>query len=159
MKKLNKNGVAHHGLIALVFVVALVAGIGYFVWKSQPSKSANAANWTDLSGVGGISLKDDSRIMACKYLMNAKDGKSWVVRLQAYNENYIGDFTGSFEVKREGAKVGNVMLSAKPYSIGKVATTSFSINSNDQWTGYISFRQGAVQSFAGPWSFDKIVDC
>lgn len=159
MKKLNKNGVAHHGLIALVFVIALIAGIGYLVWKSQPNKTANAANWTDLTGVGGVSLKDDSRIMACKYSATTKNGKSWVVRLQAHNENYIGDFNGSFEVKRNGASVGSVSLNAKPYNISKVQSTTFTIEQNDVWTGYISFRSGSVQSFGGPWSFDKIADC
>lgn len=159
MKKLNKNGVAHHGLIALVFVVALIVGIGYLVWNNQPDKTANAANWTNLSGVGGASLKDDSRIMACKYNVNTKNGRSWVVRLRAHNENYIGDFSGSFEVKRNGARVGEVSLSAKPYSIGKVQATTFYIEQNDVWTGYISFREGSAQSYGGPWSFEKIADC
>jgi hypothetical protein len=137
----------------------VIAGAGYFVWQKQGSKSASAANWTDLSGVNGVSLKDDSRITACKSSVNTDSGKSWVVKLQAHNENYIGDFNGSFEVKRDGVKIGEVLLSAKPYAVGKVQTTSFRIEQTDTWTGYISFRAGVAQSFAGPWSFDKIADC
>lgn len=159
MKKINQRGVVHHGLIALIVVVAVIAGAGYFVWQRQDTKTASAANWTNLSGVGGVSLKDDSRILACKYSVNTEKGKSWVVRMQALNENYIGDFTGSFEVKRDGAKVGEVLVSARPYSVGKVQSTSFNIEQNDTWTGYISFRAGAVQSFGGPWGFEKITNC
>lgn len=159
MIKINQRGVAHHGLVALVVVTAVIAGAGYIVWQRQDTKKASATNWTDLSGVGGVSLKDDSRILACKYLVDTNSGKSYAVKLQAHNENYIGDFNGSFEVKRDGAKVGEVPVSARPYSVGKVQTTSFTIEQNDTWTGYISFRAGAVQSFAGPWSFDKISNC
>lgn len=159
MKKINERGVAHHGLIALILVLAVIAGAGYFVWSKQGSNTAKAANWTDLTGVNGTSLKDDSRIMACKTMVATKNGNSYLIKLQAHNENYIGDFSGSFEVKREGVKVGEVMLSAGPYSVGKVQTTSFTIEPNDTWTGYMSFRAGAVTSFAGPWSFDKISNC
>lgn len=159
MLKLKQSGVAHHGLVALILVLAVIAGAGYFVWQRQDSKTASAANWTDLSGVGGVSLKDDSKILACKRLVDTDAGKSWVVKLQALNENYIGEFNGRFEVKREGARVGEVLLNAKPYSTGKVQTTSFRIEPSDSWTGYLSFRAGANQSFGGPWSFDKIADC
>jgi len=159
MKKLTQKGVAHHGLVVLVLVLAVLGGAGYFVWQKQPAKKASAANWTDLSGVGGVSLKDDSRILACKKAVSTGSGKSWVVELQAHNENYIGDFNGVFEVKRDGAKVGEVALTAKPYSVGAVKSTSFSIQPTDTWSGYISFRVGAVQSFGGPWPFDKIADC
>lgn len=159
MKKLNRRGVAHHGLIALILAIGVIAGAGYFVWQRQDTKMASASNWTNLSGVGGASLEDDSRVLACKYSTNTEEGKSWVVRMQAYNENYIGDFTGVFEVKRDGSKVGEVSLVAKPYSVGKVQTTSFVIQPTDTWTGYISFRAGAVQSFGGPWAFDKIANC
>lgn len=159
MLKLKQSGVAHHGLVALILVLAVIAGAGYFVWQKQDGRTASADNWTDLSGVGGVSLKDDSRILACKRIVETESGKSWVVQLQAHNENYIGDFNGSFEVKRDGVKAGVVLLTAKPYSVGKVQTTSFRIEQTDTWTGYISFRAGAVQSFGGPWSFDKIADC
>lgn len=159
MKKLNKNGVAHHGLIALVFVLALVGAAGYLVWDRQSGITAYASNWTNLSGVGGISLDDDSRIMACKDYVSTNNGRSVIVKLQAYNESYVGNFSGSFEVKREGSKVGEVLLNARPYSVGRVQTTGFTIYPTDVWTGYISFRSGAVLSFAGPWSFDKIANC
>ena len=159
MKKINERGVAHHGLVALTLVLVIIAGAGYFVWSKQGTKSAKADNWTDLTGVFGTSLKDDSRIMACKSTVATKNSSTIVVKLQAFNENYIGDFNGSFEVKRDGIKAGEVLLTAKPYSVGKVLTTNFTIEPNDTWTGYITFRAGAVISFAGPWSFDKIADC
>lgn len=159
MKKINQRGVAHHGLIAIIIVLAVINGAGYVVWKSQSSNVASADNWTDLSGVGGESLKDDSRIMACKYEISSGSNKGWGVRAQAYNENYIGDFNGIFEVKRDGSTVGSITIDAKPYSIGSQKKTNFIIEPGDTWTGYKSFRAGAIQSFGGPWTFDKIADC
>ena len=96
MKKINERGVAHHGLVALTLVLVIIAGAGYFVWSKQGTKSAKADNWTDLTGVFGTSLKDDSRIMACKSTVATKNSSTIVVKLQAFNENYIGDFNGSF---------------------------------------------------------------
>lgn len=157
MKKLNQRGVAHHGLIAFIIVIFVVAGAGFFVWKSQSKNTASAQNWTNLSGVNGANLEDDSRIMACK--LRVGGGNNWAVRLRAHNENYIGDFLGNFEIKRDGVKIGEVIASAKPYSVGQIKTTNFVIQPTDTWTGYITFRAGAVLSFGGPWSLDKIANC
>ena len=158
MKKLNQRGVAHHGFIAFVLVAIVLASSGFLVFKSQNNNTASAQNWTNLSSINGANLEDDSRIMACKFQLK-RGLPSWVVRLRAHNENYIGDFSGSFEVVRDGQKVGQVTASAEPYSVGRVKTTNFVIRPNDQWTGYITFRAGAVLSFGGPWSFEKIANC
>lgn len=157
MIKLNQRGVAHHGLIAFVLIAIVIVGTGFFVWKSQNNNEASAKNWTNLSGVNGADLEDDSRIMACKY--QAGGAGAWAVRLRAHNENYIGDFSGSFEVIRDSVKVGEVVANAKPYSVGQIKSTNFAIQPGDTWTGYITFRAGAVLSFGGPWSFDKITNC
>lgn len=158
MKKLNQRGAAHHGFMAFVFVAIVIAGSGFIVWKSQQKNTASAQNWTNLSSLNGANLEDDSRVMACKF-PTGSNGSTWAIRLKAHNENYIGDFSGNFEVKRDGQKIGEVMVSAKPYSVGQMKVTSFTVEPNDTWTGYITFRAGAILSFGGPWSIDSISDC
>lgn len=128
MKKLNKKGLGHHMLLAIVAVVAVVGAAGYFVWQRQgdgiDAKAAGLAYIAPSNTTASKYLK----MYACKNPSRLGAG-NFVV---SFGGQRLTSNTSAYRIIRSGATWRTVYFSSTyAYPTNKEAMQAYKTDKID----------------------------
>jgi Tfp pilus assembly protein FimT len=138
--KLNTRGFGHIEMVVIVFVVAVIAGVGFFVYQGHNKTKSTTAHAGGLN-YGLVGTSNGVTFKACKQLVNSAYGGIWNIQVIAGGSNlnsstvaYMNDYSNSNATGWQWA------ASSSSWWAGTV--TSFSHYANPYVNNYLNFGVG-----------------